>query len=58
MLTNGFAYAILLSESEVNEMFYVKVTDKLLVRCKSLAEVQKVVDDLQEKNVEILIKNA
>lgn len=39
-------------------MFYVKVTDKLLVRCKSLAEVQKVVDDLQEKNVEILIKNA
>jgi hypothetical protein len=57
-LTNDFVYAILLSESEVNEMFYVKVTDKLLVRCQSLAEVQKVVDDLQEKNVEILIKNA
>ena len=57
-MTNGFAYGILLSESEVNEMFYVKVTDKLLVRCQSLAEVQKVVDKKKKKNVEILIKNA
>lgn len=39
-------------------MFYVKITDKVLVRCKTLADVQKVVDDLQEKTVEILIKNS
>lgn len=39
-------------------MFYVKVTDQLLVRCKTLAEAQKVVDSLQEEFVEILIKNA
>lgn len=39
-------------------MFYVKVTDQLLVRCKNLDEVQQTLDTLGDEFVEILIKKS
>ena len=39
-------------------MFYVKAGINVLIKCASLAEVQKVADELNEEFVEILIKNA